>query len=506
MPHDSTNISSDFRNYHRNHYYLELNNAWISSLIGNNLTEEEKNVQVVILEFIKNKLQTKNQIDELLLDRKTQIHANSLKLDEINSRLFELQNTDKTQQAKKPHQIAYTTSLKDCISEVNAHRLDMVWSRTFIEVMISFFGSTVPELKSLIAIIALANGFASYGFYLLRGGVDALPAIKHMLPHEKYDEHGITLLDRLAFQTEQRYQRIINDLVLWAPVNFITFHYWTGNGWLGFAGNLLTAVLLLGDYSLNYYVYYDKIRQFNLITKELEAQFSSNPYFKSYHQALKFAHEKALSNIDFEMKYQLCLVAAFIVLWSPFCLNSMIFTVIGAVACFGLQLFVNQRQIYLNYAQETCENQKKIMFYEGLNRLLVQLAIPLLYLVTGLCIMPMFPMISASMMFVLSTTLIAMLVKINDDCLALYKAQNKTDSMIDEIQTSVKKVEDDLLKLASVSAIIAATVIGMVKYSVIALNPSLAISLGIGLLSYGVFEYLVAIDKADVPVLSCFGV
>lgn len=146
------------------------------------------------------------------------------------------------------------------------------------------------------------------------------------------------------------------------------------------------------------------------------------------------------------------------------------------------------------------------MFYEGLNRLLVQLAIPLLYLVTGLCIMPMFPMINASMMFVLSTTLIAMLVKINDDCLALYKTQNKTDSKVDEIQTSVKKIEDDLLKLGSVSAIIAATVIGMVKYSLIALNPALAISLGIGLLSYGVFEYLVAIDKTDVPVLSCFGV
>ena len=218
------------------------------------------------------------------------------------------------------------------------------------------------------------------------------------------------------------------------------------------------------------------------------------------------AHEKALSNIDFEMKYQLSLVAAFIVLWSPFCLNSMFFTVIGAVACLGLQLFVNQRHMFLSYAQENCENQKKIMFYEGLNRLFVQLAIPILYMLTGLCIMPMFPMISAPMMFVLSTTLIAMLLKINDDVLSLYKAENKTDRKVGDVQIAVKKVEDDLVKLGSVSAIIAATIIGLVKYSVIAITPSLAISLGIGLLSYGFFEYLSTIDKADRPILPCFGV
>lgn len=487
----------EFKSYHRNHYFLDLNDAWISECNSrDDFSPAEKQFRVKILNHLAQQLLIKNSVDGHLLDRKEHIKANAEKLGLINEALTNL-DAPIFPSISQNNNTAYTTSLKRNISEVNSHRLDMVWSRAFIETIIKLYGFAVPELKSLIAIIALVNGLASYGFYVVRGGADALPGLLHLFPHEKYDQINVTLWDRLAFQTEQRYQRIINDLVLWAPVNYITFRYWTGDGWLGFAGNLLTAVLLIGDYSLNCYVYYDKIRQYNKIIEDLETKFNGNPYFEEYKFALRSAHEKTLDNIKFETNYQIALVVAFILLWSPFCVNSMIFTVLGAAACFGLQLFINQRNMYLNYTQETCENQKQIMFYEGLNRLFVQLLIPSLYLVTGLFIMPMLPMVSAPVMFAFSTAVIATLVKLNDDFMALFKARNKKNPKLQEIDSSALKLQDDLIKLGIASSFTSVMVLSIVKMSLIGLNPALGLSISLGLMCYASLEYASSADKAD---------
>lgn len=380
------NTRDNYRYYHQNCYFIELNESLLNHLGENHALYST--VKANHIEY----LLKKNEID-LLLNRK----------DEIKKNLKLLEKYGKPQPFFAPG-ISVTNYVKDTISQMNNPRLDhAVWSRIMAEVMILFLGVSVPELSRLLAIISLINGFASYGFYVVRGGVDFAVGVSHVLD-EKLDNQGIDRDDRIHFQAEQRYYRFINDIALWAPVNFITFHYLNGPGLLGFLGTGLTVALLIGDALLTYVVYQHKQSQFEKIYESIQDE--------DYKAEFKKIHDEQQQKLFYTLVYQNLLVASF----SLFLANTMPFIMAGSIAICVLQVLLKEKDLFLDLLKTKAgTNEAFVIEAKMLITFLEHLSIPAIFLVAGLVVMPMFSGISPVMIFLSCCVMSALMMKLSTD-------------------------------------------------------------------------------------------
>jgi hypothetical protein len=420
---NSADLKLKFQHYHLNHYFIQLNETHLK-----NLKKSSKTPAPSVIQHHAAMLADKHIIDITFLSRNGEYkanlerYANCVKLgsrDTLTSYLQSLQDNEEAQKqanylqyllnpSKDATPVIYepysiTNGIKNTISAVNNPRLDhAVWSRNLTEILIVFLGVSTPQLSQLCKAVALCNGFASYGFYVLRGGLDAVCGIKNLVHTDKYEKAGITAEDQFKFQAEQRYQRFTNDILLWAPVNLLTFHYLVGPGQLGMVGNLLTVALLVGDLCLAAYGYYHKVKQFELISEEIKRQRDDNDHASQKYQelnehliALTKIHEKDLEQLRYQLFYQVALVVAFSVLL----INTVPCMLGSLMTIFILQLFLNVKDLYLQWRDEEDKDERTILIFQMFMKLFEHLMIPGLFIAVGLLVMPLIPAMSPFLVF-----------------------------------------------------------------------------------------------------------
>lgn len=383
----AANTRDNYLSYHQNSYFLELNESLLNHLSESNPAffsiAKKKHLQF---------LNKKHEID-CLLNRKNEIQKNIAQFAKYEEPVSDIYTG-----------ISITNYVKDTITQMNNPRLDhAVWSRNMAEVMILFLGVSTPELSRLLALISLINGYASYGFYVVRGGIDLAVGVSHVLD-SKLDKLGIDQNDRFQFQKEQRYGRITNDIALWAPVNFTTFHYLKGSGFLGFLGTVLTVALLVGDTLLTYVVYQHKESQFQEIFKSIEDE--------AYKAELKKTHDEQQEKLFYTMVYQGLLVASF----GLFLANTLPFILTGSIAICLLQVLLKEKDLYLDLLKTKAgSNEAFVIQAKMFISLLEHLSIPAIFLVAGLVVMPMLPGISPLLILLGCCAVSALMMKASAD-------------------------------------------------------------------------------------------
>lgn len=378
-------IREYYLQYHQNCYFLELNQSLLKRV-----SDEKLRSKVLTRHF--EYLKQKHEID-LLLNRKEEIKKNICQFKLYSQSIEEIDPG-----------FSVTNFIKDTISHVNNPRLDhAVWSRNLAEVMIIFLGVIAPELSRLLALISLVNGFSSYGFYVIRGGIDFVVGGSHVID-TSLENHGITLSDRINFQSEQRYYRVINDIALWAPVNFATFHYLYGAGFWGLFGTGLTVALLIGDALLNYVVYRHKQAQFDKIYESLSDE--------EYKENLKKIHEEQQEKLFYTIIYQVLLVASF----SLFLMNTLPYILAGSIVICVLQLLLKEKDLYLDFLKTNSgSNEATIIQVKMLINLIEYLTIPSIFLVAGMVVMPMLPTVSPILIFLVCCAASVMVINASAD-------------------------------------------------------------------------------------------
>jgi hypothetical protein len=466
---------NDFLDYNYNLYASTMLLKWVKVQLNPNTTSfdvtdaEKKHAHIQILNTLKKKLKAIADLDEYVLDRKERIKDNQDNLNLVDAALILLNNNQaiNEENIEKAKQTAYTNRIQDSISYWNGHRLDLVWSRNFIEVMLLASSATLPALSRLLATLAFVNGILSYGLYFIRGGLDVSKKVKHSVEeHEFYETNGLTSWERFSVQYKLRYARIINDVVLWGPVNLLTCHFLTGAGLLGNLGNGLTVFLLMGDLYMTTVVKSQSNHNFNRLNREMRFQFGfQNDEDKTYWTELQNLEDEKLSveqkaekallqslnnntpsvsidscllhlfdtlyenqkatNKDFNLiiAYQTALVASFSLIFVA-CLMTplnMPLLIAGSVGCFLFQYLINLKDMYLRLESEDNVHNQNAIYKEMIARVILQTMIPAVIIAAGILVMPLLPTLSVWLVFGMCMTLAATMVILAENLMAQYK-------------------------------------------------------------------------------------
>jgi len=394
-------FKSHFQNYNYDLYAIDLYQQWIGAKKYRNMDENQK--KIVLNDYFE-KLKSKTKID-LIFNRKSEFSKNQDALnklkeladDELVKQIDDFMQQPFTAESDKSSLLgdksyAVTKSLQSQISYVNGHRLDLVWSRNLIDTLLGLKYLKNTNVQAVSANIALLNGVASYGFYFIRGGMDLMKLIRHTLitDHEELKQEDISVRDKLRLQWGLRYASIINDIILWGPVNLVTFHFLFGMGSLGYFGNLLTAGLLFCDFALNLYNLIHTQNKFNALKKELTEKGVNAKIIEE----LKAQHLKTMRDLTWYVAYSAALCGGFIALCNFLIpgpgLTVMLKTttlMFGSIAILGLQIVLNLKNMIIKWRESGDSTElKKIAVFEATTRILSQSLIPASLLLSSLLI------------------------------------------------------------------------------------------------------------------------
>lgn len=253
------------------------------------------------------------------------------------------------------------------MSEFNSRRLYWVWGGGLLTSVISMlpdgFGDKLQGEKVLAAPSPVL-GYISWILYYARLGISLGLLLKHTIagPWMSEEERKIPAFERFKTQWDKRKFSILNDAI-WATVNLVTFFWLTGNGMLGYYGNVLTAGLLLFDVCMNVWRLCEEqtrhaaqLQKYDEDIKALNAKISAatdDKERKELEEQLKilaavraeFVREgryKRYSAIN-DLVYSVSLFAAFAVVCCVFmppalipAATSLLLGVVGAAICFTL--------------------------------------------------------------------------------------------------------------------------------------------------------------------------
>lgn len=541
-------FKAHFQNYNYELYAIELYQQWIGGKKYRGIDDDYKNP---IFQDYFEKLKHKTQID-LIFNRKTEISKNQKALDKLAQIASEQLQAEVNKFKANPfgeaedvpllglNSAAITKSLQADISYINGHRLDLVWSRNLMDTLLGLHYVKSNSVQAVSSNVALLNGVASYGFYFIRGGMDLAKLIRHSLltEHSELDKHDITVKDKLRLQWGLRYASIINDIILWGPVNLVTFHFLFGMGTLGYFGNLLTAGLLFCDFTLNLYNLIHTQNKFNALKKELEDKLEDKKVdaaiIADIIAALEAQHLKTMRDLKWYVAYSAALCLAFTVLCTLLIpgpgLTVMLLPgslMFGSLAILGLQIALNLKNAITKYQEaEDSAELKKIAVLEGVARIFSQSLIPASLVLTSLLLPatglpPMFIAIAA-------LTVSSMLVKIINDLTDRYVLKQEIiklnkDSMDISSKSAYPDQSEDLSETQAVlaeknqmlgnnlhqlrkdtlqcsSGIMAITAIGMgLTLATGPLAPLIALPILLALLTLGLQMFL---KKPEVPSLA----
>ncbi|MDP3704310.1 MAG: hypothetical protein Q8R24_00180 [Legionellaceae bacterium] len=154
------------------------------------------------------------------------------------------------------------------MSMTNGRRLCWVWNRCFIE-------SILPFAHEQLLTSTIIAAYVSWTLYWIRGGVVAYGGLEHAFDSwVSKEEQVIDEERRRKAHWNERRDDILNDLI-WGASNFACCFWLVGPGAVGFAGDLLTGVLLCMDLALAALRYRDGITDHNLKMRDYNDQLKS---------------------------------------------------------------------------------------------------------------------------------------------------------------------------------------------------------------------------------------
>jgi hypothetical protein len=458
-PENNNSFKDNFQNYNYNLYAIELYQRWINTKQFRNYNDDELDRA---LKDYATKLIYKAQID-IIFNRKDERVKNKNALRKIKSILgqnselhsivdkaiqnpfsaFDTESEEETLPllCDSEQSSAQSKSLQSKISYVNSHRLDLVWSRNMIDTLLGLGIKTNKSLQSVSANVALLNGVASYGFYFVRGGMDLMKLIKHtaFTEHEELEKNNIKLNDKLRLQWGLRYASIINDIILWGPVNFATFHYLYGMEMLGYFGNVLTVGLLFCDFSLNLYNLIHAQNKFKALKKQLE----NDGIDQKIINELEVQHKKELNHLKWYVYYSAALCISFFSLCTfliPGPALSVLlipnFLLVSSIAILTLQIILNLKDMITKLKEAGDSKElKQIAVIEGLTRICIQGLVPASLILGSLLI----PATGLPPMFVgfAALAISGLIIKLSNDILQGFV-----------LKKEIAKLTKDIAKLA----------------------------------------------------------
>ncbi|RMX02482.1 hypothetical protein [Legionella jordanis] len=164
------------------------------------------------------------------------------------------------------------------MSQVNARRLYWVWGGGMLASILELmaFNETLPldqigQAQKHLSTPSSMTGTMSWALYYTRFGIQALLLMKHSGPWVNQTESQIPAWDRFKTQWQQRKFAILNDSI-WATANLVCFFWLRGVGAMGYAGNVLTALLLLMDLTLTIWRFVEESTKHNVEMQAFETR------------------------------------------------------------------------------------------------------------------------------------------------------------------------------------------------------------------------------------------
>ncbi|MDI9819523.1 MULTISPECIES: hypothetical protein [unclassified Legionella] len=156
--------------------------------------------------------------------------------------------------------------LIDKMSELNMWRLFWVWAGALDASIVDLLPDDFDHKAQAQAELASPSpvmGYMSWILYYTRFGINLLLLLKHTFGWGISDEEAkVPAWERFKTQWQQRKFALLNDSI-WATANLVCFFWLRGPGMMGYGGNLLTAVLLLMDLSLNIWRFMEESTRHN---------------------------------------------------------------------------------------------------------------------------------------------------------------------------------------------------------------------------------------------------
>lgn len=160
--------------------------------------------------------------------------------------------------------------LKKIMSDANFYRLNWVWGGGLDCILLDLMPSGVgrsQQAMQVFADVSPVTGYMSWVLYYLRLGIELYLLTKYTFKGSWMDpwateadkaiSREIGLCARFQTQWELRKFSLLND-ALWATANMACFFWLIGSGGLGYAGNVVTGLLLIVDLTLVAWGYQEK--------------------------------------------------------------------------------------------------------------------------------------------------------------------------------------------------------------------------------------------------------
>lgn len=215
-----------------------------------------------------------------------------------------------------------TVVIKEWMGAINSKRLYWVWGGGLVSTVLSLLPEEFArkgQAKKAVSFPQPFTGRLSWMLYYARFGMNLTLLLKHTFAGSwmSVEESKIPMAERFKTQWDQRKFSLLNDSI-WATANLACFAWLTGEGILGYYGNVLTAGLLLMDVCLCTWEFYEATTKHNAerlhYQNDIEAlrlrlalvsevgNAGPNECNKIKEQLAGL--EKALSHLDFEWKYK----------------------------------------------------------------------------------------------------------------------------------------------------------------------------------------------------------
>ncbi len=283
-----------------------------------------------------------------------------------------------------------TVKLQDLLTAINARRLYWVWSNILLQTVLAalsqdFFNT--KQAQQTLATISPIAGYVSWILYYCRFAVNLFLVLKHTIKGSWMtpEEQRLSTMDRLKIQLNQRKFIMINDLV-WASINLVCFFWLHGQGALGYAGNIVTGVLLLIDLALTCWRVkeeQDNFIQQQLVLKQQIKKLTINKELFDQKSQLEMLQQN-LTELQFNWKYKsfqmtrdICygvsIITGFSIFTAAYLPTSMISTtLLAALPIIGAALLFISTIIYniVSYKIEIAKNKATTLASEEkLNKL-----------------------------------------------------------------------------------------------------------------------------------------
>lgn len=200
-----------------------------------------------------------------------------------------------------------TAIIKHGMGKVNEVRLYWVWAGNFLSTVISLLPDNFTnkqQAQNAVSAPSLITGCMSWVLYYARFGINWLLVLKHTVPSDSWmtkEEQQIPFWERFTTQLDLRKFTLLNDSI-WATANMACFFWLTGQGTLGYLGNVLTAVLLLMDVCLTIWRFSEESTQHNLEMKRYDESDPESDISKLKNAIRKAESEKERTMLEEHLK------------------------------------------------------------------------------------------------------------------------------------------------------------------------------------------------------------